>query len=51
MNHNVWLIEYDSHYLSQFNDEERKVAKEVLESLILKHNAKRAFADQLNTSS
>ncbi|MCG9768452.1 helix-turn-helix transcriptional regulator [Pseudoalteromonas piscicida] len=25
--------------LSQFNDEERKVAKEVLESLILKHNA------------
>lgn len=33
--------------LSQFNDEERKVAKEVLESLILKHNAKRAFADQI----
>ncbi|WP_010604472.1 helix-turn-helix domain-containing protein [Pseudoalteromonas maricaloris] len=36
--------------LSQFTEEERKVAKEVLESLILKHNAKRAFADQLNTS-
>lgn len=37
--------------LSQFNDEERKVAKEVLESLILKHNAKRAFADQLQRES
>ncbi|MFP8968015.1 helix-turn-helix domain-containing protein [Pokkaliibacter sp. CJK22405] len=33
--------------LSQFDDEERKVAKAVLESLILKHNAKRAFADQM----
>jgi len=29
--------------LSQFDDEDRKVAKAVLESLILKHNAKRAF--------
>ncbi|MFC3120025.1 helix-turn-helix domain-containing protein [Agaribacter flavus] len=35
--------------LSQFNEDERKVAKEVLESLILKHNAKRAFADQIRT--
>ncbi len=33
--------------LTLFDDEERKVAKAVLESLILKHNAKRAFADQL----
>ena len=33
--------------LSQFDEEERKVAKAVLESLILKHNAKRAFAEQL----
>lgn len=33
--------------LSQFDEEERKVAKEVLESLILKHNAKRAFAGQI----
>ena len=33
--------------LSQFDEEERKVAKALLESLILKHNAKRAFADQL----
>jgi len=31
--------------LSQFDDEERKVAKAVLESLILKHNAKRAFVE------
>lgn len=30
--------------LSQFDGEDRKVAKVVLESLILKHNAKRAFA-------
>lgn len=30
--------------LSQFDEEDRKVAKAVLESLILKHNAKRAFA-------
>ncbi len=29
--------------LGQFDEEERKVAKAVLESLILKHNAKRAF--------
>ena len=34
--------------LSQFDEEERKIAKEVLESLILKHNAKRAFAHQIN---
>lgn len=33
--------------VSQFDDDERKIAKAVLESLILKHNAKRAFADQL----
>jgi transcriptional regulator with XRE-family HTH domain len=33
--------------LSHFDEEERKIAKEVLESLILKHNAKRAFAGQL----
>ena len=33
--------------LSQFDEEERKVAKALLESLILKHNAKRAFADDL----
>ena len=31
--------------LSQFDDEDRKVAKAVLESLILKHNAKRAFME------
>ena len=36
--------------LTQFSDNERIVAKEVLESLILKHNAKRAFAGQLNTN-
>lgn len=30
--------------LSQFDDDEREVAKAVLESLILKHNAKRAFS-------
>ena len=30
--------------LSQFDEEDRKVAKAVLESLILKHNAKRAFS-------
>lgn len=29
--------------LSNFNDEDRRVAQDVLESLILKHNAKRAF--------
>lgn len=33
--------------LSQFNEEDRKVAKAVLESLILKHNAKRAFVDEM----
>ncbi len=33
--------------LSQFDEEERKIAKALLESLILKHNAKRAFADQI----
>ncbi len=31
--------------LNQFDDEEIKIAKAVLESLILKHNAKRAFVD------
>ncbi len=29
--------------LSEFDEEDRKVAKAILESLILKHNAKRAF--------
>ena len=33
--------------LSQFDESERMVARELLESLILKHNAKRAFADKL----
>lgn len=33
--------------LNQFVEEDRKVAKAVLESLIIKNNAKRAFADQL----
>ena len=33
--------------LSQFDEEDRNVAKAVFESLILKHNAKRAFADQI----
>ncbi len=33
--------------LSQFDESERMVVKELLESLILKHNAKRAFADKL----
>ena len=37
--------------LSQFDEEERKVAKAVLESLILKHNARRAFMDDLKTAS
>ena len=32
--------------LNGFDEEEIKVAKAVLESLILKHNAKRAFEDQ-----
>lgn len=31
--------------LSQFDEEEIKVAKTLLESLILKHNAKRAFIE------
>ncbi len=31
--------------LSQFDDEEIKVAKALLESLILKHNARRAFVE------
>ncbi|MCP4474740.1 MAG: helix-turn-helix transcriptional regulator [Gammaproteobacteria bacterium] len=31
--------------LGQFDEDERKVAKAVLESLILKHNAKRAFVE------
>lgn len=33
--------------LSQFDEEERRIAKALLESLILKHNAKRAFAEDL----
>jgi len=33
--------------LSEFDDEDRKIAKVLLESLILKHNAKRAFAGQM----
>jgi transcriptional regulator with XRE-family HTH domain len=33
--------------LNQFDTEDRMVAKAVLESLILKHNAKRAFADKM----
>ncbi|WP_075186740.1 helix-turn-helix domain-containing protein [Teredinibacter haidensis] len=33
--------------LSQFDENERMVVKKLLESLILKHNAKRAFADKL----
>ncbi len=31
--------------LNQLDDEEIKIAKTLLESLILKHNAKRAFAE------
>ena len=31
--------------LGQFDEEERKVARAVLESLILKHHAKRAFVE------
>ena len=31
--------------LNQFNDEEIKIAKALLESLILKHNARRAFVE------
>lgn len=33
--------------LNQFDAEERKIAKALLESLILKHNARRAFADDI----
>lgn len=33
--------------VSEFDEEERKIAKALLESLILKHNAKRAFADDI----
>ncbi|MEJ2065932.1 MAG: hypothetical protein P8X74_22075 [Reinekea sp.] len=33
--------------LCQFDENERMVVKELLESLILKHNAKRAFAGKL----
>lgn len=33
--------------LTQFTEDEKRVAKELLESLILKHNAKRAFAGQI----
>ncbi|MCG8314519.1 MAG: helix-turn-helix transcriptional regulator [Pseudomonadales bacterium] len=33
--------------LSQFDEEDKKIAKALLESLILKHNAKRAFLDEL----
>ena len=31
--------------LNQFDDEERKVTKAVLESLTLRHNAKRVFVE------
>lgn len=34
--------------LNQFDDEEIKVAKAVLESLILKHNAKQALIHEIN---
>ncbi len=33
--------------LSQFDEEERKIAKALLESLILKHNTKRAFMEEM----
>ena len=36
--------------LAQFDEDERNVAISVLESLILKHNAKRAFANQSKAS-
>jgi transcriptional regulator with XRE-family HTH domain len=36
--------------LVQFDEEDKHVAKALLESLILKHNAKRAFADQVKAS-
>ncbi|WP_202904702.1 hypothetical protein [Marinagarivorans algicola] len=31
--------------LQQFDEEDKKIAKALLESLILKHSAKRAFAN------
>lgn len=37
--------------LSEFDDEDRKIAKALLESLILKHNAKRAFVGQMKQAS
>ncbi len=37
--------------LSQFDEEERKIAKALLESLILRHNAKRAFIDEIGQAS
>lgn len=33
--------------VSKFDEEDRKIAKALLESLILKHNAKRAFVDDM----
>ena len=33
--------------LTRFDGEDKKVAKAVLDSLILKHNAKQAFVDEL----
>jgi len=36
--------------LSAFDDEDKRVAQEVLESLILKHNAKRAFTPRANNN-
>lgn len=32
--------------LSQFDEEDKKIAKALMESLILKHNAKRGFVDE-----
>ena len=34
--------------LRRFDEEDRKIAKALLESLILKHNAKRAFVEELS---
>lgn len=39
------LLQFEA--LTKFDEEERKVVKALLESLILKHNAKRAFADDV----
>jgi len=36
---------------SQFDEEEHKIAKALLESLILRHNAKRAFIDEIGQAS